>query len=606
MKLGQRLSHFLITLVAVASLFSATCDRAFAQSVPSYWPYQGFLSDASGAPVNGAASITVSVYAEASSVTPLWTDTFVSVPVTNGAFSIDLGERGGENFKAIINSGEARYLGVTVDDGPELTPRSRIASLPYATVAANALQFAGRSADDFVTTEALQTAVEGVVDHSEEIAELRGLIQTAQATATGAQETATGAQEIADGNREQLQTLSTSLDDLTDEVAAVRAIAEGALTEGEARTLIESYGYLTAAQIANQITVAIDARGYVTLQRATELATEAAATAVAALRTELSGQITALTQRVQTLEGSQGVQDGKITALETSQGVQDDKIIALEDSQDVQDGKITALETSQGVQNGKISTLESSQGVQDGKITALETSQGVQNGKISTLENSQGVQDGKITALETSQGVQNGKITALETSQGVQDGKISTLETSQGVQDGKITALETSQGVQDGKITALETTTAGGSASAPTILGVTNSSTTGKIAFDNGGGIFEGLRGAGEMCKSTFSAEPTAHVCSLGEIQGALSVGNFPSLIDGVETWVLPSYTRPGSFVGDAMFCQTGLYNSGHAAVGISMTILKDATSTSGGTGIRYSFNEAKACNSSLRIMCCK
>jgi hypothetical protein len=261
MRKNRRLSHLLVALIAVVGLSSATCDRASAQSVPSYWPYQGFLSDASGSPVNGAASITISVYADSNSVTPLWTDTIDSVPVTNGAFSIDLGERGGDTLEAVINSGEARYLGVTVDDGPELTPRTRIASLPYATVAGNALQLGGRSADDFATTDALQTAVEGVVDHSGELAELRGLIQTAQETATGAQETATGAQETATGaqetatgaqetaeaNSEQLQTLSDSLDDLSDEVAAVRVIAEGALIEDEARILIESYGYLIVA-----------------------------------------------------------------------------------------------------------------------------------------------------------------------------------------------------------------------------------------------------------------------------------------------------------------------------------------------------------------------
>lgn len=64
---------------------------AFA-GIPQTINYQGYLKDGSGAPVNGATSMTFSLY---SSVTPrnnpVWQENQPKVPVTNGIYSTQLG-----------------------------------------------------------------------------------------------------------------------------------------------------------------------------------------------------------------------------------------------------------------------------------------------------------------------------------------------------------------------------------------------------------------------------------------------------------------------------------------------------------------------------------
>jgi hypothetical protein len=102
---------------------------AWAQA-PNLVNYQGVLKDSGGNPLTGTYSITFSLYSVSSGGTALWTETQGSVSVSNGLFSVLLGSV--TPLTPSEFSGTNRWLGVTVGGDPEMTPRQRIASVPYS------------------------------------------------------------------------------------------------------------------------------------------------------------------------------------------------------------------------------------------------------------------------------------------------------------------------------------------------------------------------------------------------------------------------------------------------------------------------------------------
>ena len=308
-------------------------------------------------------------------------------------------------------------------------------------------------------------------------------------------------------------------------------MAEGALTEAQARELIEAYGYLTAAQVAAQITQRLADGGYLTSAEIADLVN------------------TTINER------------GFITLAQAT-------TIAEQEADRVKQ-ELTVT------------------------INALIT-------RIETLENSADTQDGRLTTLENTQADHEGRIATLEGSQGDQDDRLDDLEDTQTTHGGRITDLETEQADLDVRITSLETT---GSGSVDYILGPSTREDNGW--FEHGGE--QGVRAAGAACRDTYSSEPTAHYCSLAEVQSALSIGAHGDNLDEVETWMFPTYTKSDQgFLGDADFCQSLLYHSGHAATGVSFKIDMNASSDSGATGVRIQYNEFKSCNDELPVLCCR
>ena len=172
--------------------------------------------------------------------------------------------------------------------------------------------------------------------------------------------------------------------------------------------------------------------------------------------------------------------------------------------------------------------------------------------------------------------------------------------------DGLQTTINTLQGTVNNLQTLVQNSI--NQAGVPFILGVSNTSDNGWFQFTDGNGVsYQGVRAAGESCKASYPNDANAHYCSMSEIQTALSVGSYNAGINGQETWMYPSWIKSnGGFEGDNDFCQSLLYHSGHAAVGSSLTILTDVASTSGGSGIRLTFNDNKGCDNSLPVLCCR
>ena len=104
--------------------------------VPNLVSYQGKLTDAGGTALNGPVKITFAVYATASGGTSLWSEIRNPVYVTNGVFQVLLGSS--TSLPADLFDGADRWLGVKVKADAEMTPRTRIASVPYALRAGEA------------------------------------------------------------------------------------------------------------------------------------------------------------------------------------------------------------------------------------------------------------------------------------------------------------------------------------------------------------------------------------------------------------------------------------------------------------------------------------
>src|SRR5262245_3177230 len=96
--------------------------------IPMTMSYQGVLTDnAGGIPPDGSHSFTFTIYDNAVGGTTLWTET-QSRPVTRGGFDALLGSVN----PLTIAFDKPYYLGIQVDGGAELTPRTPLATSPYS------------------------------------------------------------------------------------------------------------------------------------------------------------------------------------------------------------------------------------------------------------------------------------------------------------------------------------------------------------------------------------------------------------------------------------------------------------------------------------------
>ncbi|MFQ6031829.1 MAG: hypothetical protein ACE5K2_02815, partial [Candidatus Zixiibacteriota bacterium] len=117
---------FSVVLLAVASI--ATAD------VPNLMQYQGFLTDESGEPLDTIVSMTFTIYDDPIEGWVWWTETRDSVIVANGLFNVLLGSV--NPISDTVFAGTQRWLGITVGSDPEISPRTRLVTVPYAFRAA--------------------------------------------------------------------------------------------------------------------------------------------------------------------------------------------------------------------------------------------------------------------------------------------------------------------------------------------------------------------------------------------------------------------------------------------------------------------------------------
>ncbi len=117
---------FTWAFLAMASI--ATAD------VPPMMRYQGFLTDESGEPLNDTLSMTFTIYDDLYEGAVWWTETQPEVAVNNGLFNVLLGSV--NPIEDTVFAGPERWLGITVAPAPEVVPRTRLVTVPYAFRAA--------------------------------------------------------------------------------------------------------------------------------------------------------------------------------------------------------------------------------------------------------------------------------------------------------------------------------------------------------------------------------------------------------------------------------------------------------------------------------------
>lgn len=117
-------------------VLSALVVTAYA-AVPKTINYQGYLTDSSGAPITGSASIEFSLYtAPTGTASNVWTEN-QSVTVNNGVFNAVLGSVISLNT---VTFDVPYFIGVKVGTDAEMTPRQAVSSSAYAITADTAFK----------------------------------------------------------------------------------------------------------------------------------------------------------------------------------------------------------------------------------------------------------------------------------------------------------------------------------------------------------------------------------------------------------------------------------------------------------------------------------
>lgn len=123
-------------IVLVCCLASLLVPAYASAAVPQTLTQQGRLLNMDGTPVAGPVRMIFALYSSTTDTTPIWTETQSNVMLDNGAFSVQLGSV--TAFPSNVWTGGTLYLGVTVGNDPEMTPREEITSVPYALMCAQA------------------------------------------------------------------------------------------------------------------------------------------------------------------------------------------------------------------------------------------------------------------------------------------------------------------------------------------------------------------------------------------------------------------------------------------------------------------------------------
>jgi hypothetical protein len=125
----MRTHMFTLCSVSTLILCSFMLSAASAQDTLLI-TYQGRLTDDGGTPVNGTPAMTFTIY-DGGGVSK-WSEAHPSVAVDNGLFAVILGSQ--TALMDSVFSGENRYLGISVNGDPEVSPRTLLTSSPGAAV----------------------------------------------------------------------------------------------------------------------------------------------------------------------------------------------------------------------------------------------------------------------------------------------------------------------------------------------------------------------------------------------------------------------------------------------------------------------------------------
>jgi hypothetical protein len=152
MKSGKQILSwfFMLLLFCWAMNAQQTPSLTGAATVPRLVNYSAKATDAQGKVISGIAGATFAIYKEESGGSPLWLETQNIQADAKGNYTAQLGATKPDGLPLdLFTSGEARWLGVTVNGGQE-QPRVLLLSVPYALKAADAETIGGFPPSAFV------------------------------------------------------------------------------------------------------------------------------------------------------------------------------------------------------------------------------------------------------------------------------------------------------------------------------------------------------------------------------------------------------------------------------------------------------------------------
>lgn len=139
----------------------------------------------------------------------------------------------------------------------------------------------------------------------------------------------------------------------------------------------------------------------------------------------------------------------------------------------------------------------------------------------------------------------------------------------------------------------------------PAVLGRSSQTSNGRFSF----GGFNGVRAANAMCQTSFPNEPSAHVCTLDEIQRAVASGNVAASVSDVFAWLVAPVTDGAQFSGMVQnTCQGLTYNSADFARGTRVRVRLGYTSPGNGGGVTgdvVDLQDDIGCGTNLPVLCC-
>ena len=140
----------LATLSLTAFAFAADNPSSASVTVPRLVNYSGKILDQLGKPTSGIAGVSFAIYKDEEGGAPLWMETQNVTADKAGHYTAPLGATKPAGLPLeLFTSGEARWLGVTVNGGEE-QPRVLLLSVPYALRAADAETLGGKPASAYM------------------------------------------------------------------------------------------------------------------------------------------------------------------------------------------------------------------------------------------------------------------------------------------------------------------------------------------------------------------------------------------------------------------------------------------------------------------------
>jgi hypothetical protein len=111
-------------MLIVALALTSTASAA----IPHLMNFQGKATDKTGVPLNGAYNLTFRIYDSETGGTLKWSETQTNIQVSNGIFQVQLGSVTPLN----LPFDGAYWISLEINTDGEMSPRTRLASVPYA------------------------------------------------------------------------------------------------------------------------------------------------------------------------------------------------------------------------------------------------------------------------------------------------------------------------------------------------------------------------------------------------------------------------------------------------------------------------------------------